>query len=411
MRKCLTLGALLAVAFAASCAPSVPSPSPSTPFDAPSPSRALEVEPASSPSPLSQATARLSPIPGSMTGTFTPEVKFAYPTQEYTATLLDDGKVLVAGGAGNPTGDWRLETLSLAQLFDPSTATFAPTGSMTSARQCHTATPLDDGKVLIAGGWTAGPQGQSLSSAELYDPATGTFSGTGSMTSERCRARSTRLADGRVLIAGGQDGSSRAVNSAELYDPKAGTFSPAGAFAVDYATEGAVDLYSLTLLGDGRVLLIGNTVSGALVAVPGPEPREAAQLYDPTDNTFRVTGTPLLKDAAPTQAVLLADGRVLETGDGADVYDPDTGVFSATGTVHIAVIDAVRLADSRVLVTGIAPPDFERSVAEIYDPPTGRFTPLATGSVPANRAIDTVIPLGDGSVLFLSANFFQVFRP
>ena len=132
-----------------------------------------------------------------------------------TVTLLNDGRVLVARGAD----------LEPSLLYDPSTNAFATTGSMTAARVDHTATLLSDGRVLIAGGsdlrLIAGGSdspgdslaGGSLASAELYDPTTGRFSPTGSMTTARAGQTATLLSDGRVLIAGGSD------SSAELYQP------------------------------------------------------------------------------------------------------------------------------------------------------------------------------------------------
>ena len=121
-----------------------------------------------------------------------------------TATLLNDGRVLVARGAD----------LSQPLLFDPATDTFAATGSMITARGGQTATLLSDGRVLIAGGATAGISvGKILASAELYDPTTGRFSPTGSMTTARVGQTATLLSDGRVLIAGGW------YSSAELYQP------------------------------------------------------------------------------------------------------------------------------------------------------------------------------------------------
>ena len=131
----------------------------------------------------------------------------------------------LAGGRWiDPTGHF----LTTAEVYDPKTGKFSPTGSMATERASHTATLLADGRVLITGGAasTASDAGTlSLASAELYDPEAGTFTATGSMADAVVAQTATLLPDGRVLIAGGHDRLTD-VATAELYDPKAGAFSP-----------------------------------------------------------------------------------------------------------------------------------------------------------------------------------------
>jgi hypothetical protein len=199
-------------------------------------------------------------------------------------TLLSDGRVLIAGGFDNT-----LVSLASAELYDPRTGTFSPTGSMTTARTGQTATLLSDGRVLIAGGGDNtgdSSSAKSLASAELYDPNSGTFSPTGSMTSARVGHTATLLSDGRVLIAGGRDitliagdsaspGAILAGNipaSAELYDPRTGTFSPTGSM-----TSARVG-HTATLLSDGRVLIAGGYDSLGNSVV---NPLSSAELYQP----------------------------------------------------------------------------------------------------------------------------------
>jgi N-acetylneuraminic acid mutarotase len=175
----------------------------------------------------------------------------------HTATLLPDGKVLVAGGSGTP-----FAFLQSAELYDPASGTWSPTGSMLAAHEFHTATLLRNGSVLLVGGQTA----------ELYDPASGTWSPTGNPTIPRSSHTATLLADGRVLVVGGEEASHAALPGAELYDPSSGTWIDAGPVNIVRAW------HSATLLDDGRVLIAGGeTYSGGNIWLG----LRSAELYDP----------------------------------------------------------------------------------------------------------------------------------
>ena len=134
---------------------------------------------------------------------------FATGRYYHTATLLPNGKVLVAGGNFTGTGG----ALASAELYDPASGTWTATGSLATARYAHTATLLPNGKVLVAGG--VGTSSTSLTSAELYDPASGSWTATGSLATARGGHTATLLPNGKVLVAGGSNGS--ALASAELY--------------------------------------------------------------------------------------------------------------------------------------------------------------------------------------------------
>lgn len=211
----------------------------------------------------------------------------------HTATLLQDGRVLMTGGLGNHLGSD--QALASAELYDPRTDTFSPTGAMVESRGSPTATLLSDGRVLIAGGADG-------ASAELYDPRTGTFSPTGSMRDPRHGHTATLLADGRVLVAGGWQSSEIGFASAELYDPKSGSFAQTGSMSA--ARSGGS---TATLLQDGRVLITGGETPGTGLS------QASADVFDLATDRFTPTA-PMQVARSYHTATLLPDGRVLVAG-------------------------------------------------------------------------------------------------
>ncbi len=250
------------------------------------------------------------------TGCFSPLPRMVTVRHSHTATVLPNGKVLIVGGY-----DRGSTTTAAAELFDPTTDTFTPTGSLLAARAGHVAVLLGDGKVLIAGG--VGPGWSFLATAELYDPATGRFSPTSNMTVARESHIAVRLQDGRVLIAGGHRDRRAAITlyaSAETYDPVSGSFRRVGDMRVRRHKHDAV------LLLDGRVLITG-----------GADERDSDGVYDTTELFEPMSGT---FTAGPTMkrprykhngsSVLLPHGAVLIAGGApqAETYDPISRTFT-----------------------------------------------------------------------------------
>lgn len=357
--------------------------------------------PTSTPTPTAAAsraatTARPTPTP-----TSTPDIPaltgpLGDGRQIHTATTLADGRVLVVGGFGNKDNP-----LASAVVYDPKSNAFSPTGSLATPRGFQTSTLLADGRVLVTGGGPAAWVNDDpyLATAELYDPATGVFSPTASMIVARENHTATRLKDGRVLIAGGNDLRDHATASAELYDPATGTFSATGSMGT------ARGYHTATLLADGRVLITGGDPANNNFAYV----ISLAEIYDPGTGTFSPTGS-LVTARAFHAAVLLTDGRVLISGGlgntadlaSAELFDPRTGRFTETGPMTVPRVyqPATLLGDGRVLIAG-GGGDYENRAftasAELYDPRTGVFT--ATGSMTAARTWFPANLLADGHVL------------
>lgn len=304
-----------------------------------------------------------------------------------TATLLPNGKVLVAGGYDDDA--LLSQNLSSAELYDPSSDSWSPVGDMQTARAGHTATLLGNGKVLVTGGLGNNPLGTlRLASAELYDPATNAWSSAGTMSSGRSDSSAVLLNDNRVLVAGGY-GPEAPLSSADLYDPASNSWSQAAPLPV--GTFGA----AAALLSNGKVL-----VAGGQTAVGT---RQAAQLYDPTADAWSPTSSMSVARGFPYTA-RLSDGKVLVAGGNgvtAELYDPASGTWSDAGSMAVSHSDGAMtaLADGTALVAGGSDDDSTgvSGATELYDEHANTWSRGAT--MRSARSMNIATLLADGRVL------------
>jgi hypothetical protein len=325
----------------------------------------------------------------------------------YTAPATNGLFSIVATSSANTNSN-----ATAIVLVTTSTASFVATGSLQNGREFHTATLLADGKLLVAGGaYQKSYCQEAIDSAEIYDPVAGSFASTGTMTTERYGQTSTVLPNGNVLITGGfppisdcLEGPFPALTSAELFDPANGSFAPTGSMAEDRGG------HTATLLPNGKVLIAGGgNIGGSYPALSG-NASATAEVYDPASGTFSATGKMVTGREGQT-ATLLANGTVLIAGGwtgssaiaSAELYDPATGSFTLTGSMSAARTEhtATELPDGRVLITGglnVTSPSGSVT-AEIYNPATASF--LATGSMTVARALHTATLLPNGTVLMV----------
>jgi N-acetylneuraminic acid mutarotase len=269
---------------------------------------------------------------------------------DHTATLLPSGKVLVAGGLD---GSFPSSSLASAELYDPTSNAWLPAAPMIGARARQTATLLPDGRVLVVGGlsvalrqgglWPSQPTG-----AEIYDPKANRWSATAPMALYRLDQTATLLSDGRVLVAGGQDGLI-SFDSVEIYNAREDRWSEAAPMVTGRFGHAA------TLLANGDVLVVGGTYSTVVPSASSAQ-LSSAERYDPAMNSWS-TVSKMAEVRVEHTATALSGGRVLVVGatgqSRAENYDPVHNIWSEVGTrMSRYNHTSTRLSNGEVLVVG-----------------------------------------------------------
>jgi len=318
----------------------------------------------------------------------------------YALGVLASGRILIVGGFYEPDGGMGRETLSSAELFDPATRTWAAAGSLTGGRQDFVIGNLPSGKLLIIGG-------NGSSRPDIYTPGVG-LSRSNEFVAQPTGLTATLLGNGKLLVAGGSTGA--AIKTALLYDDATDLFSNAGPTG-ELGT--ARERHTATKLVSGKVLFAGGDSAGG--------PLVSAELYDPATNAFAPTG-PMQNARSGHSATLLADGRVLVAGGGtaaAELYDPATGTFGPAGTLSSArtSTQAVLLASGRVMVAGGELGFSAVGDVEIFDPTTRSFSTQPPLSFARSRfgmarlSTDEVLAIGGKAPNATSVRNAEMWRP
>jgi len=302
------------------------------------------------------------------------------PRAGHRAARLPDGRVIVMGGYNASS-----LALSSSEIYDPASSTWSPTDSLKDPRVQFTATVLADGRVLVVGGISSS---NVLFECEIYDPTTETWAPTGNLPRQLAMHEAVLLSDGRVLVAGGF---ASPIAACFLFDPSVGQWSTTGSMASGRTS------HALTRLGDGRVLASGGQKSGAYAS---------CEIFDPATGRWSPTGS-LIVGRAHHSATLLPDGRVLAAGGRnplanpvdttvCEIYDPSTGTWTQTTSLVAGRSGGASLlyGSAFVLMTG-GGPDGGSCVA--FDPATEAWTNV--DRMRTGRAGHTTTELMSGQVL------------
>lgn len=312
-----------------------------------------------------------------------------------TFTMLNNGKVLATGGASANS--------TLAELYDPATNTWTATGAMGTTRAVHTATLLPNGKVLVTGGRVGNGAGVSTATTEIYDPATGLWTAAAPMAAARGNHTATLLNNGKVLVTAGYDaGALITLTSAELYDPATNTWAAAQPLLL------AASSHNATLLSNGKVLVTGGNstkvaqlydpVAGSWSQTPTFIPFAPGYFHTSTvlaDNNVLVCG------GTPTLAF---------ENSGCATYNPTANSWTAVGSLLFAVRNhtAVLLPNGKVLISGgynMNSPvgGAQTNWSELYDPVTQAWAPTIT--LTTARSSHMAMLLNNGKVLISGGSF------
>lgn len=299
------------------------------------------------------------------------------PRMFHQASALADGRVLLTGGASNPSS----AVLASTEIYDPASGTFQPQAPMLVAKREHAAVTLQDGRVLVAGGMT--PNGTFSSFAEIFNPATGQWTAAAPMNTAFFRTMARLLPDGRVMVAdrGGSGG-----HHAEIYDPARNSFSKSGDMVEQTSWHGMV------VLLDGRVLKVGGYTANGY--------SRNAEIWDPATNQWSATGQ-LATERQDIQPVLLPDGKVLIAGgrssmklSSTEIFDPATGQFSPGGDMPLPFTpdSSTSLGDGTIVFTD----PYARQLLQ-YQPASGKWNIAGPKRGAARETSVTRLP--DGSLL------------
>ena len=333
----------------------------------------------------------------------------------HAAVTLQSGKVLVSGGCVA----WKDNFTAACDLYDPATGLWTATGAMSTPRSEHGLVLLQSGKVLAIGGfYKDGSQEFYLNSCELYDPASGSWSQTGSLAEQRTVFATVLLPSGKVLVAGGLYKNPSAediyMDGVEIYDPAAGTWSAAAKLLQSRTA------HTGTLLASGKVLVVGG-------ATQGYTPLNTSEEYDPSANVWTAAGNMSSPRAGHT-TTRLSNGKLLTAGGaasiftitgGCEIYDPAARSWSATGSLvkARALHSANLLGNGKVLAAGGGsgfPADVLKNPmadAELYDPGTGAWSAIDPMKYVRSTFATAMLPNGSvlvtGGLYYTSPNYFS----